>query len=403
MVFLIKSETRRALRRLIWLSCLLSGLSVAGGSDAPAAGSAYQTSGVTKQMPVFYQTVKARTAYPLSWLSGRFSDFQQWRTTARKEVILRLLAPPADAGAWEPVIVGEEDRGNYVVRKIIFNLTGDSHVLAYMTVPKGKGPFPAVLLLHSHSGKFDIGKEKVIRPWGVPSEKLASAEALVAKEYDGVFIGDALAERGYVCFSTDALNWSDRGGGAYAGQAQLASNLLHLGMSLAGLIAWEDLRAAEFLAAQPEIDPKRVAAVGMSMGAYRAWQVAALSDRISASVSICWMTTVESLMTPPNNQTQSHSAFTTVHPGLLDKLDYSDVASLACPKPMLFFNGRSDDLFPQEGVERAYARMHAIWDSQGAGDQLITKSWDGGHVFTRAMQAEAFDWLDRNLGAQKTP
>ncbi len=353
-------------------------------------------------MPVFYQRVKDRTTHPLSWLSNRFSDFDQWRSIARQEVRSRMLAPPADA-AWDATIVDEQDRGSYVVRKIVFNVSSDSRVLAYMTVPKGKGPFPAVLLLHSHSGVFDIGKEKVIRPWGVSAEKLASAEKLVAKEYDGVYIGDALAARGYVCFVTDALNWSDRGGGNYAGQAQLASNLLHLGMSLAGLIAWEDLRAAEFLAQQPEVDAGRVGAVGMSMGAHRAWQVAALSDRVAVAASICWMTTVESLMTPPNNQTSSHSAFTMVHPGLLDKLDYPDIAGIACPKPMLFFNGRRDALFPQDGVENAYKRLRAIWSSQGAADRLVTKTWDGGHIFSQSMQAEAFDWLDHALSSRKIP
>lgn len=112
-----------------------------------------------------------------------------------------------------------------------------------------------------------------MRPFGVAPEKLASAEAWVAKSLGGRFVGDVLASRGYVCFVTDMLNWSDCGGGAHQGQQALASNLMHLGMSFAGLIAWEDMRAAEFFSQQPEVELRRIAAMGLSVGAYRTCHV----------------------------------------------------------------------------------------------------------------------------------
>ncbi|MBK9391913.1 MAG: hypothetical protein IPN68_17630 [Bacteroidetes bacterium] len=153
-----------------------------------------------------------------------------------------------------------------MARKVVLSITGDSRVLALMLVPKSKGPHPAVLLLHDHGAKFDIGKEKVIEPWDEPAEKIASARKWVSDCYGGRFIGDALAKRGYVCFAVDMLNWSDRGGAGYEGQQALASNLFNLGASFAGLIAHEDIRAAEFLSGQPEVDPKHIAAMGLSGG-----------------------------------------------------------------------------------------------------------------------------------------
>lgn len=369
--------------------CLLT-LTVSG----VGAGTAdYQTPGVTDHLPVFEKKILGRVDYPLSWTSGRYPDFGAWKAMARERVRQRLLAPPPEA-PWDPVTLGEEDRGSYVARKIVFNLTGDSRVLAYLLVPKGSGPFPAMLLLHSHSGKFDLGKEKVVRPWGVSAEKMSAAETLVGREYEGRFYGDELAKRGYVCLVTDALNFSDRAGGGYDGQAALASNLMHAGMSLAGLMVWEDLRAADFLAQLPEVDARRLGAMGMSMGSLRTWQVAALSDRVKVAAAICWMTTARSVMSPGNNQTMSQSAFTTLHPGLLGEMDFADFASLACPKPMFFFNGRKDPLFPVDGVEAAYAKLHAVWDSQGVGDRLITRTSEGAHVFTIGMQETVFSWLD---------
>jgi dienelactone hydrolase len=365
-------------------------------SQAAPTNAAYQTIGVRDGLPVFREALARRLTFPLSWLAGNFANFDAWRGMARAKVIERLLAAPP-AAPFDPRTVAEQDRGSYVARKVVFSVTGDSRVLAFLLVPKSAGPHPAVLLLHDHGAKFDIGKEKVIEPWDGPPEKLAAACDWVKQCYGGRFIGDELARRGYVCFATDALNWSDRGGAGYEGQQALAANLFHLGLSWAGLIAWEDLRAAEFLASQPAVDNRRVAAMGLSMGSFRAWQVAALSDHITAGVAICWMATAKGLMTAGNNQTRGQSAYSMLHPGLFNYLDYPDVASLACPKPMLFFNGKQDKLFPVECVQDAYAKMRQIWESQNAGDRLITKLWEAPHEFNAAMQDEAFAWLDRAL------
>jgi dienelactone hydrolase len=200
--------------------------------------------------------------------------------------------------------------------------------------------------------------------------------------------------------AVDALNWSDRGGAEFDGQQALAGNLLHFGMSLAGLIAHEDLRAAEFLASRHDVDKRRVAAMGLSMGAFRSWQVAAISDDVSAGVAICWMASVQGLMTPGNNQTKGHSSFTMTHPGLFNHLDYPDVASLACPKPMLFYAGRQDQLFPVPSVEAAFKKMRQVWHSQGADARLVTKLWDVPHLYSRDMQQEAFAWLDQQLSTE---
>jgi hypothetical protein len=113
------------------------------------------------------------------------------------------------------------------------------------------------------------------------------------------------------------------------------------------------------------------------------------------------MATVKGLMVPDNNQTRGQSCFTMLHPGLFRHLGYPDIASIACPKPMLFYNGEQDGLFPVPAVREAYAKMRRTWESQDAGDRLITKLWDVPHEFNQEMQEEAFGWLDRQLNNQK--
>ncbi|MEO8429632.1 MAG: dienelactone hydrolase family protein [Verrucomicrobiota bacterium] len=365
-------------------------------SPAAAGPDTFQSPGVANNLPAFHERLAQRMQFPLSWLHGGHGDFDSWRRQAHAKVTECLLAPPPVA-PFAPKVIAEQDRGTYVARTVVFNLTGDSRVLAFLLVPKSAGPHPAVLLLHDHGAKFDIGKEKVIEPWDAKPEKIASARKWVEQYYGNRFLGDELAKRGYVCFATDLLNWSDRGGGGYDGQGPLAANLLQFGMSFAGVIAHEDLRAAEFLATQPEVDPKRIGAMGLSVGGYRTWQIAALSDRIAAGVSVCWMSTRKGLLVAGNNATTSQSAFTLIHPGLANFLDYPDVASIACPKPMMFLCGNRDELFPVATIEEAFAKMRRVWGSQSAGAKLETRLYDAPHEFNATMQDDAFDWLGRQL------
>lgn len=133
------------------------------------------------------------------------------------------------------------------------------------------------------------------------------------------------------------------------------------------------------------------------MGAYRSWMLAALTDVVRASASICWMNTTEHLMTLTNNQNKGGSAYAMLIPALRRYLDYPHVASIACPKPTLFFNGTQDKLFPIEGVRDAYREMEAVWKSQGASDHLVTKLWDEKHFFNKEMQKETLEFFDRWL------
>lgn len=359
----------------------------------------YQTSGVIDgKLPVFYEALKDKLTYPMSWNSGRYRDFHTWQKDARRLVLAAL--PQESKKSFAATVLETQDRGTYTAEKIAFDITPESRVLGLMLVPKGKGPFPAVLLLHDHGGEFRIGKEKLIKSWGDPAKE-AIANSWSEKYFSGRFVGDELAKRGYVVFATDALGWGDRGPLKGDQQQALASNMFNLGSSLGGLMAYEDLRAVDFLAEQSSVDKARVGALGFSMGAYRAWQVAALSDKVKAGVAVCWMGTTKGLMVPGNNQLKGQSAFQLLLPGIVRKLDYPDVASLAAPKPMLFYNGSADVLFPPATVQDAYDMMHKVWHSQKAEEKLTTRIWPGlGHVFVQEEQDAAFAWLDRQLMVQ---
>ncbi|GAA2893401.1 hydrolase [Actinoplanes cyaneus] len=380
-----------------------TGTAAAGAPEAAAAATTAEAAAgfespavIDGNLPVFYERLKDELTFPLAWPDSREKDFRSWKRRARAQVE-ELLWQPADRTPFDVEVVDEQPGEGYRRRQVIFNVTRHSRVRATMLVPDGRGPFPAALLLHDHGAKFDIGKEKVIEPW-YDETRRASAQAWSVKYFSGRFIGDVLARRGYAVLAVDALGWGDRGGVTYDGQQALASNLYNLGSSPAGLMAREDVRAAAMLAGLPEVDGRRVAAVGFSMGGFRAWQVAALSDHIAATVSACWMTGLKEMMVPGNNTLRGQSAFFMLHPGLFRFLDLPDVATIAAPRPMFVFDGELDPLFTAAGRETAYRKMASVWKAQHARERLRTQVWPGlGHVFVDRMQEVAFDWLDRWL------
>lgn len=379
------------------LPLLFASLLSLSTASAQTDSTAYE---VTGNMPVFYQQMKQQLTYPLAWGKAEEKDFAKWKAQARHVLAecMQNLQPAPKAYAME--VTDRERRDGYEARKIRFNLSEWSRVPAYLLVPEGEGPFPAIVLLHDHGAHFSIGKEKMVRPFHVAPEVMEDANQWASQCYDGQYVGDYLARHGYVVLAVDALFWGERGrkeGTSYDAQQALASNFLQMGASWGAFINVDDMRSAEFLASLPFVDKERVGSLGFSMGAYRSWMLAALTDVVRASASICWMNTTEHLMTLTNNQNKGGSAYAMLIPALRRYLDYPHVASIACPKPTLFFNGTRDKLFPIEGVRDAYQEMEAVWQSQGASDHLVTKLWDEKHFFNKEMQKETLEFFDRWL------
>ena len=137
-------------------------------AGAPPKTFPYQHPGIYNLLPAFRDQAAARLTFPYSWRQWRKrngDDFEAWRGEARERVRRRLLAAPP-AVPFDARIIDSRKRTGYTAHKIVFNLTGDSRVLAYLLVPDGDGPHPAVLLLHDHGAEFRIGKEKMVEPWG---------------------------------------------------------------------------------------------------------------------------------------------------------------------------------------------------------------------------------------------
>ena len=354
-----------------------------------------------RNLPVYADSLIADLTYPLAWGHSDIRDFDEWRRVARQKVFDCMLMPPPPPrqGGVTCRVLYEEQRDGYKARKIELTLSRYYTVPAYMLIPDGKGPFPAVNVLHDHGAHLFIGKEKMIRPLACEdSVVIKDAEAWLAG-YEGQFFGDYLAQHGYVVLSTDAPMWGERGqkeGAKRDRYDMIAGNMMMYGIDLSAYMTYDDIAATEYLAQMPEVDASRIGCTGWSMGGYRAWMLSALSDRIKVGASVCWMVTTDEQMGFKYSRMEN-GGFANCFPGLRRWLDYPHVASLACPKAMLFINGSQDKLFPVAGVKKAFQIMHDTWDSQRAGDKLQTELWDIPHSCGKAVQQRVLEFFDRHL------
>lgn len=316
-----------------------------------------------------------------------------WRAEALATARRLMLLPGDDRSGFATEVRAEEDRGGHIAQSLTLRGASGDRVPALYLRPNGAGPHPAVVVLHDHGARFDIGKEKLVRPLaGAPATTHASAMAWAQRYFAGQFVGDTLAGAGFAVLAIDALGWGERSRPGFArdDQQALASHLMQLGRSWAGQIASDDLRSHRWLRERPEVDARRVAVLGFSMGAFRAWQLAATCEEVSACVAAHWMCSREGLLRTGEHTLQGQSAFSMAHPGLAAELDHPDVAALIAPRPLLLMGSPEDKLFPWDAVQATWRRLGQAWGPRAGFGTRVTA---GGHRFDVAQQAASAAWL----------
>jgi dienelactone hydrolase len=164
------------------------------------------------------------------------------------------------------------------------------------------------------------------------------------------------------------------------------------GFTWAGVMFWDDIRSVDYLVSRPEVDPKRIGCVGLSVGGLRSCHLAALDDRIKAAVAVGWMCSFPAQLRKHIRNTIGH---TKLVPGLYREMDYPDVATLAMPAALLVINGKKDGLFEPNGVQQAFDKLAACYKKAGIPQRVKTSMYDAPHEFNAEMQQEAWQWLKR--------
>ncbi|MCL1998656.1 MAG: alpha/beta hydrolase [Turicibacter sp.] len=270
-----------------------------------------------------------------------------------------------------------EERKNYTLEKLTLNLNGTEAVPAYFVKPKtGDKKFPTVLFCHSHGGKYDRGKEELVQ----------GNTYLTNPPY-----AESLTELGLAALCIDSPLFGERSG---RDELDYYKETILQGKVLWGLMVYDHLRALDYLHTRPDVDPSRLATLGMSMGSLMAWWIAALDERIKVCTDICCMVDYHTLL--KKGLLKKHGIYFYI-PKLLKYFDTSSINALIAPRYHLSVNGSQDELAPLEGLDVIDTTLKHIYKELGAPEAWQLKKYPAGHEETTDMRKDILKFLTTNL------
>jgi dienelactone hydrolase len=363
---------------------------------------------------------------------GIFSD---WVAAANRQQPLYPTAAPglatqqllretlgfchADESPADVKIEREWQKDDLIGQEISWSVGFGPRTHAYVFKPAdAKGPVPGIVALHDHSDFKFYGKEKIADG---PDETLPLLNEFRKIPYGGRAYVNALAREGFVVLVHDVFLWGSRRfpyktmiemmGNKTSSRLEASSDEVEryntaayfhehwvskycniLGTSMAGVVAYEDRIALNYLLSRPDVNTQKVGCIGLSGGGNRAALLSATHDHIQATVIIGLMTTYEALLDHNMSHTWMLFPFGWARHG-----DWPDIAACRAPLPLLVQYDLQDYLFTEAGMQDAHARLQFHYTSVGTPAAYTGLFYPGPHKFDLEMQSDAFRWLRQQL------
>ncbi|MFB3829632.1 MAG: acetylxylan esterase [Bryobacteraceae bacterium] len=147
---------------------------------------------------------------------------------------------------------------------------------------------------------------------------------------------ESLVEAGNLVLAVDPRGWGESAGppsprGGYSKAFQTAMRALLVGKTLAGMQTGDLLRAFDYLASRPDVDPKRIAIAGKGNGGVLGLYTASLEPRIAKVASIAAPESYLAIVKAKRHE----GIMDIVVPGVLRDFDLPDVAASLKPRAVL--------------------------------------------------------------------
>jgi hypothetical protein len=263
-----------------------------------------------------------------------------WQAALRADLrrLLRVDAPGGSALPLAVQVVSAAERDAVRTEELELQATPARRIRALLTTPLGgTPPFPAVVCIHGHGG--------------------TRASVHDAKSLYRGFAGE-LARQGFVTIACDV------------GQHEVQEQ----GRTLLGERLWDLQRCVDVLAGSGTVDAARIGCAGLSLGGEMAMWLGALDERIAATVSCGFLTTMDQLE-------QGHCMCWKLD-GLRERVDFADIYALIAPRALQCQNGLAEPLadFCVPLARQAMGEMAGAWRDLHRPGGVALHVHGGGHV-----------------------
>lgn len=378
-----------------------------GGSDDAVETARLADGGRTVHIEHYYEDEPAlrerlkKEGRSAAFAGATSADFKAWERTTRTRLhdvlglsLMERVAP--DVRELERVRVA----GDIVRTHMLLRVETDVWMPLYLLEPAGpkcneNGRKRCYICPHGHQG---AGAASVAGVMGVP----AVDDAVRKFNYD---YGLRLAQMGYVTVCPDARGWGHRRDwkgqgddetsylrGTCLNQARMAEPL---GLTVAGLNAWDNMRLIDYLETRGDIAMNDLGCFGFSGGGYMTLYLAALDPRVRKAFVSGYLYGVDDSLLHLNGNCSCNYV-----PGLWRLLDMGDIASLIAPRPLLVQSCEKDHLNGARGLANVDEQLDIVRDAYallGKADNLSHEVCPGGHHLGVTHLADDIAWLDAHV------
>jgi len=313
---------------------------------------------------------------------------EDWKGHINKirDFMVQATGPFPDRTPLNARITGRIEHEDYRVEKILFESRPDFYVSGNLYLPKAvKGPRPAVLNVIGH---YPNGK---------------TAEHVQRRSI-------SQAKKGFVAFTIDGLGQGERQIFEYSSgfkKRPLASNMpggvhktIGLQAFLSGthsfnLMAWDTIRAIDYLVSRPEVKIDEIAITGTSGGGMMSTYILPFEERIKVAIPACNPNTYSYHVHLPSGSDHENVFFGCFAEGIDMR---GDPLFTHAPKPLLI-NATSDDhINPPRGTWELDSWVNKAYAALGAPQKFKTSMLDGPHGYRKEQREVANAWMLEWMG-----
>ena len=305
------------------------------------------------------------------------ADFEKHRPSLRADLFDMLgLKPLPQRTPLKATITGTIEQPGYIIEKLHFQSLPGLYVTANLYLPRptrANERYPTILYQVGHANQHRRDGNKA---------------ANECQQH-----GSWFATHGYVALVMDTLELSEIAGlhrGLLSGNRWWWHST---GYSPAGVETWNAIRALDYLATRTEVDMTRIGATGISGGGIGTFWIAAIDDRVKASAPVSGLGDV-TFYAGEDGISRHCDCFFFYNRA---RWNYTTVAALTCPRPMLFVNSNDDIYFPMGTNERISARLERLYALFGASDLVDAVISVGGHGYRTDIRRAVYEFFNRHL------
>ena len=364
------------LRRSAPVFCAVAALAAALPARAAQAPAPSEPNAADKMFAEYFRTETEKLAASSLGNVKMLRDWTDHRAEYREQLFEMLgLSPRPERTDLKPTITGRVEQADFFVEKLHFQSLPGLYVTADLYVPKNlKGKAPAILYACGHAsvreGNVSFGNK-------------------TGYQHHGAWF----AQHGYVCLMVDTIQLGELEG-VHHGTRRFGMYWWNSrGYTPAGVEAWNNIRALDYLQSRPEVDGEKIGMTGRSGGGAYTWYTAALDDRIKVAVPVAGITDLHNHVVDGVVKGHCDCMFMVN----TYRWDYPKLAALLAPRPLLLANSDKDTIFPLDGVLRVHGELARLYALHKASDKLGLLITEGPHKDTQDLQVPAFRWFNRWL------